>query len=457
MPPTSEDDFLARIENHFPAGRPLALLERGDDCALLDLAGGLLATSDLFLEDVHFRRSYFTPEDIGHKALAVNLSDIAAMGGKALSFTLSLMIPPGPDEAFWDGLLAGMAGLARIHGVHLAGGDLSRAEIIGLDICALGRPGPSGRVLARGGCRPGDALFVIGELGLARAGLLALERNGAAAKDRWPVCCAAHLRPTPRLPEGLALAESGLARGLMDISDGLARDLPRLLGPVLGADLDIAPRDLHPELIAHAEVLGQSPLELALRGGEDYALLGVAAPGDLAAILDLLPGARAIGVVSELPGLRLNGVPVTVSGHDHFSTPAGAGLRLAPIGRVRSSLRNRDQAPKCEDEDAPRAWIDLDSALLPALDGLEAGQKIQLLTWLHLADRSVLRVHPRGNPDIPKRGVLSTRSPDRPNPIGLHEVTILEIQGASLLVDGLEAVDGTPVLDVKPALKPRTK
>ncbi|WP_449242692.1 thiamine-phosphate kinase [Desulfovibrio sp.] len=457
MPLNSEDAFLARIEHHFPPGRPLALLERGDDCALLDVAGGLLATSDLFLEDVHFRRSYFAPEDIGHKALAVNLSDIAAMGGKALAFTLSLMVPPGPGEEFWDGVLAGMAALAKAHGVHLAGGDLSRAETVGLDICALGRPGPAGRVLARGGCRPGDALFVVGDLGLARAGLLILERDGLAAREQWPVCCAAHLRPEPRLAEGLALAESGLARGLMGVSDGLARDLPRLLGPDLGADLDLAAGDLHPELTALAGTLGQGPLELALRGGEDYALLGVAALGDLEAILKLLPGARAIGAVSERPGLRLNGVPVTVSGHDHFSAPAGAGLRLAPIGRVRSPLASRDQAPKCEDEDAPRAWIDLDPALLPALDGLEAGQKIQLLTWLHLADRSVLRVHPRGNRDVPKRGVLATRSPDRPNPIGLHEVTILEIKGTSLLVDGLEAVDGTPVVDVKPALKKRGK
>lgn len=455
MPLTSEDAFLALIDRHFPLRHGRALLDRGDDCALLAGPDRLLVTSDLFLEDVHFRRSYFSPQDIGHKALAVNLSDIAAMGGTALAFTLSLMVPSGMDEGFFEGLFAGMAALAKAYGVYLAGGDLSRAETLGLDICALGEPGPAGRVLARDGCRPGDALFTAGDLGLARAGLLALEQWGPEAKTRWPVCCAAHLRPAPLLGLGLTLAESGLARGLMDLSDGLARDLPRLTGPHLGAALDLDPADLHPELRGLAKALGADPLELAVRGGEDYALLGVAAEADVDRLLALDQDIRIIGRVAQGPGLRCNGAPFALPGHDHFSAPGDAGLRLAPIGRVRSPLSSRDQAPKFEDEDAPQAWIDLDPALVPALDGLAPGQRIQLLTWLHLSDRSVLQVHPRGNPGNPLRGVFSTRSPDRPNPIGLHEVTILDIQGASLQVDGLEALDGTPVVDIKPVVRPR--
>lgn len=455
MPLTSEDAFLALIDRHFPVRHGRALLDRGDDCALLAGPDRLLATSDLFLEDVHFRRSYFSPGDIGHKALAVNLSDIAAMGGTALAFTLSLMVPPGLDQDFFEELFAGMAALAGKHSVYLAGGDLSRAETLGLDICALGEPGPAGRVLTRGGCRPGDVLFAAGPLGLARAGLLALEQWGAEAKTRWPVCCAAHLRPAPQLDLGLALAESGLVRGLMDLSDGLARDLPRLTGPGLGAALDIDPADLHPELRGLARELGVEALELAVRGGEDYALLGVAAEADAERLLALDPGIRRIGRVAQKPEIWLNGAPFALPGHDHFSAPGDAGLRLAPIGRVRSPLSSRDQAPKFEDEDAPQAWIDLDPALAPALDGLAPGQRVQLLTWLHLSDRGVLQVHPRGNPGNPLRGVFSTRSPDRPNPIGLHEVTILDIRGASLLVDGLEALDNTPVVDIKPMVRPK--
>ena len=452
---SSEDAFLALIDRHFPVRHARSLLDRGDDCALLAGPDRLLATADLFLEDVHFRRSYFSAADIGHKALAVNLSDIAAMGGKALAFTVSLMVPPGLDQGFFEDLFAGMAALAKERDVYLAGGDLSRAESLGLDICALGEPGPSGRVLARGGGRPGDAIFVAGDLGLARAGLLALEKWGPEAKKRWPACCAAHLRPTPKLAAGLALAESGLARGLMDLSDGLARDLPRLTGPHLGASLRLGPSALHPELLSLAEALQIDPLELAVRGGEDYALLGVAAAADMERLLALAPGIRAIGQVSGEPGLWCNDAPFALPGHDHFSAPGDAGLRLSPIGRVRSPLESREDAPKFENENAPQAWIDLDPSLAPALEGLDTGQRIQLLTWLHLADRTVLKVHPRGDPANPMRGVLATRSPDRPNPIGLHEVTILDIRGTSLLVDGLEAVDGTPVVDVKPMPKAR--
>jgi thiamine-monophosphate kinase len=447
----SEDAFLTLIDRHFPVRHARSLLDRGDDCALLAGPDRLLASADLFLEDVHFRRSYFAPGDIGHKALAVNLSDIAAMGGRPLAFTVSLMTPPGLDQAFFEELFAAMATLAAAHGVYLAGGDLSRAESLGLDLCVLGEPSPSGRILVRGGGRPGDALFVAGDLGLARAGLLALEKWGPAAKTRWPACCAAHLRPAPRLDLGLTLAASGLVRGLMDLSDGLARDLPRMTGPHLGAHLRLEPSALHPELLALAGELRLDPLELAVRGGEDYALLGVAAAADADRLLALDPSFRIIGQVVGEPGLWCNGAPFALPGHDHFSAPNDAGLRLAPIGRVRSPLASREGAPKSEREGAPAAWIDLDPSLAPALDGLAPGQRVLILTWLHLADRSVLRVHPRGDTANPMRGVFSTRSPDRPNPIGLHEVTILEIRGTSLLVDGLEAVDGTPVVDVKSA------
>lgn len=129
---------------------------------------------------------------------------------------------------------------------------------------------------------------------------------------------------------------------------------------------------------------------------------------------------------------------------------------LRPIGRVRSTLQRREDAPKQGDEGAPEAWIDFDAAVAPALADLSAGVDVLVLTWFDRADRDVLVTRPRDDPGRPELGVFSTRSPDRPNPIGLHRVGILEVEGTSLRVRDLEALDGTPVLDVKPVLDPGT-
>jgi tRNA-Thr(GGU) m(6)t(6)A37 methyltransferase TsaA len=130
------------------------------------------------------------------------------------------------------------------------------------------------------------------------------------------------------------------------------------------------------------------------------------------------------------------------------------GLELRPVATVRSSLTDLASAPKQAHEGAPEAWLEFDPAVLEALDGLRPGDEIIVLTWLDRADRGVLRVHPRGDPANPIRGVFATRSPARPNPIGLHPVRILAIDGTRVRVSALEALDGTPVLDVKPVLHP---
>jgi len=129
-------------------------------------------------------------------------------------------------------------------------------------------------------------------------------------------------------------------------------------------------------------------------------------------------------------------------------------FEVRPVGRVESPLGDRDAAPRQGDEGAPEAWIAFDPAAGPALGDLRAGEDVLVLTWLDRARRDVLRVHPRGDPSRPEEGVFSTRSPDRPNPIGLHRVTIVEVDGLRLRVRDLEALDGTPVLDVKPVLDP---
>ncbi|HET9164293.1 MAG TPA: tRNA (N6-threonylcarbamoyladenosine(37)-N6)-methyltransferase TrmO [Solirubrobacterales bacterium] len=125
---------------------------------------------------------------------------------------------------------------------------------------------------------------------------------------------------------------------------------------------------------------------------------------------------------------------------------------LRPVGRVESPLTDRATAPKQGDEGAPEATIVFEPGVLDALAGIEVGDEVIVLTWLDRSDREVLEVHPRGDPANPLQGVFATRSPDRPNPIGLHPVTVVAIEGARVRVRDLEALDGTPVLDVKPVL-----
>jgi tRNA-Thr(GGU) m(6)t(6)A37 methyltransferase TsaA len=129
---------------------------------------------------------------------------------------------------------------------------------------------------------------------------------------------------------------------------------------------------------------------------------------------------------------------------------------LRPIGRISSSLRDPRDAPKQGDESAPTAWLDFDAEVAPGLRHLRAGDEVLLLTWLDRADRTTLEVHPRDDLTLPLRGVFSTRSADRPNPVGIHHVTILEVASPTRFrVDALEAIDQTPIIDVKPVLDRR--
>jgi len=315
----SEQHFLDLIDAHFARGHELLRLGRGDDCAVLAGDRDICVSSDLFLEDVHFRRDYFTPEDIGHKALAVNISDIAAMGARPFAFTMDLMIPPDLDEEFWNGFLGGMATLARHTDLALAGGDLSRSDRLGVSISIFGVGGSKGRFLTRGNGAPGDILFTVGDLGLARVGLLTLEALGRKAREDFPAATLAHLRPKPKVMIGTLLNAAGV-KGLMDVSDGLARDLPRFLGPNLGADLTLRGEMLNGNVVAYALAMGMDPVELAMLGGEDYALLGVVGEEALHKAASV-PGFTEIGRVTETPGIKVNGAPFSTPGFDHFENP----------------------------------------------------------------------------------------------------------------------------------------
>src|SRR5215472_17303032 len=132
--------------------------------------------------------------------------------------------------------------------------------------------------------------------------------------------------------------------------------------------------------------------------------------------------------------------------------PDATVFSLAPIGFIQSSLKSRREAPKQGNEGAPEAWLEIVPEGVSGLKGVFSGQEVVLITWLHQARRDVLRVHPRSDRNLPPAGVFATRSPDRPNPLGLHRVTVLEIVGNRLRVKPLEAIDGAPVVDIKPVL-----
>lgn len=334
----SEDGILALLARHFPAAHPSLLLGRGDDCAVLRGETPLAVSSDLFLEDVHFRRAYFTPEETGYKALAVNVSDLAACGARPLGFTLCLGLPRTVDTAWLEAFFSGMAGLAQKYHMALAGGDLSRSPGLHVSITVWGEPVARGGFLARGGSMPGDVLFVVGRLGLARVGLRVLEEKGRDALADWPAACAAHLHPEPQVDAGLMLARAGYnARppALMDVSDGIMRDLPRLLGLTgelraagqdqgggLGAEIVLARGQLHPEVVRHAVQHGMDPVHETLLGGEDYALLGSCAPDMLPALNAAIPGLTSLGTVTAGGGIVCNNEPLDglagLRGFDHF-------------------------------------------------------------------------------------------------------------------------------------------
>jgi len=311
----SEKRFLDLIDDYFPGEHEFIGLGRGDDCAILTGGKEYCVSSDLFLEDVHFRHDYFSAADIGYKALAVNLSDIAAMGAKPVAFTMDLMAPEGLDEQFWNEFFKSMSMLARQNDMVLAGGDLSRAGKLGVSISIFGVPGSTG-FIKRQNCSYGDILFTIGDLGLARAGLMSLEAIGLPAREALPAAVLAHLRPKPKVMIGTLLNAAGV-KSLMDVSDGLARDLPRLLGPELGAELNIDTSMLNGNLITFAETAGLDPLELAILGGEDYALVGAVSPFESGKAKSV-PGFTQIGTVTKTPGIMLNGEPFTAEGFDHF-------------------------------------------------------------------------------------------------------------------------------------------
>jgi thiamine-monophosphate kinase len=241
----------------------------GDDCAVLRPQRGkeLVVTTDLSLENVHFRRDWHPSQSVGHRCLARGLSDLAAMGARPEAAFLSLAVPAELTGPWMDGFLDGLMALAELHHVPLAGGDMAKSPLVVADIVLLGSV-PKGKALLRSGARAGDVIYVTGALGGSAAELRALGLRPGDYRGRYKVGHP-HLYPEPRLAAGRKLMRGGLATAAIDLSDGLSTDLAHLCEESrLAAEINVEA----------LPVDARATLEQALHGGEDYELLFTASP-----------------------------------------------------------------------------------------------------------------------------------------------------------------------------------
>jgi thiamine-monophosphate kinase len=281
-----EFELLTRVRERLPALGGRVLLGSGDDAAIT-VPGGATATSvDALVEGVHFRREHASLAQIGRKALATALSDLAAMGAEPGEAYVALGVPGDLDEDGCIELLDGMAALATATDTDIAGGDVTRAAKLFLAVTVVGHaPGPSAFV-NRAGARAGEALVLTGEIGAAAAGLALLDKPhldadfasrastaSMSAKSAGAELVRRQLEPTPRLRAGQALARAG-ATAMIDLSDGLGGDARHLADSSgVGLRIEAATLPLAGGLAELAEAIGRDPLELAVSGGEDYELL----------------------------------------------------------------------------------------------------------------------------------------------------------------------------------------
>ncbi len=303
----------------------------GDDCAVIPQEGAddLLVTTDLLVEDIHFLRKETTPRQLGRKSIAVNVSDIAACGGRPREAIVSVALPSDIDVAFCDELFAGMKEQAHRWEVNIIGGDTTRSlHSLMISVAVIGRV-PSGKAILRSGAREGDLVCVTGNLGDAAAGL-DLVLNHPDLKEEYPALVEALHNPTPHVPEGHVIGDFGHVTAMIDVSDGLAADLGHICtASKVGARLYADKLPKSTELREYANAVGKDVQELAAVGGDDYVLLFSCSPDHVGPLANALAEQcrrpiHQIGVLTAGLGIELilpNGSKreLSRSGWDHFS------------------------------------------------------------------------------------------------------------------------------------------
>lgn len=332
--------LIERIRSMLPRPHD-TLFGIGDDCAALRPAAGkdLLLTTDLLVDGVDFTPQTITPFQLGRKAMGVNLSDIAAMGGLPRAALVTLAIPPDEEIEFVDELYRGLREEGARFGVEVIGGDLSASSTLMISVTLVGEV-EAGKAVTRSGAKPGEWIWITGRLGAAAAGLTALRAGCRLRNDQVEIpfevsgslreaigqAIERHLCPIPRIREGRALAQTGAASAMIDLSDGLASDLAHLCresGVSAKIREDQIPVDQAASAIA--QHFGQEPFAMALQGGEDFELLFTSSwdPADITALFSDAVTVTAVGKVGEAgQGCRLeqqDGKTVALTGgYDHF-------------------------------------------------------------------------------------------------------------------------------------------
>ncbi len=335
---TDEDSIVRFLREHHGGRSPFLKMGIGDDAAVFHPRGSeefWVVTTDLLLEDIDFRREWLTPAQLGHKSLAANLSDLAAMGARPRFYTVALGLPVDLRLTWIDSLFRGMSRLGSRHGAVLIGGDLSRSnQGLHVSITAIGET-IHRKLLYRSGGRPGDCIFVTGRLGAAAAGLKLLQQGrtkGRTVAERHAL--RSQREPQPRCDVGLWLAQGGLASCMMDLSDGLSADLPRI-GEACRTGAEVYTDEL--PVFSGSSAWGCDPKDLALNGGEDFELLFAVPEEHLQAFRSDFPreypSATLIGRLTKDRGFVCRrspgstGVPLLPHGFDHFRGDWGSGVR----------------------------------------------------------------------------------------------------------------------------------
>lgn len=329
-----ERDFIQSIAKRTQTANPLLEKGIGDDCAIFHAASGddWLVSADMLVEGVHFDSSWHVPYLLGRKALAVNLSDIAAMGGTPQFALLCLALPGSCDEIWTATFMEGFFSLLDEHGCALIGGDTVSSDKLTISVTVIGTAA-QGRAIGRSGAQAGDTVYVSGPLGSAAGGLYLLQNEAAkrtSLPDEFPALVQEHLNPSPKVILGRILQQSGMLTAMQDISDGIATDLSHIAtASKVAATLFEEKLPAHDQLLAMCSRLQLDPTNFQLRGGEDYQLLFTVKNGcgeQLEQIIRTGSGMKIykVGEISEGEGVTLvnqSGATVNIAyqGYEHRS------------------------------------------------------------------------------------------------------------------------------------------